>query len=40
MDYFYSNHPEATKLNFSAVFQCIENQPTKTCDEVAQLAKK
>jgi hypothetical protein len=39
MDYFYSNHPEASKLEFSWVFECIQNKPPETCDEVAKLAR-
>jgi hypothetical protein len=39
MDYFYSNHPEASKLDFSWVFACIQNTLTETCDEAAQNAR-
>jgi hypothetical protein len=39
MNYFYSNHPEASKLDFSYVFACIQNKPTRSCDDVAKLVK-
>jgi hypothetical protein len=35
MDYFYSNHPDAMKVDISEVLQCIQNRPTKSCDVVA-----
>lgn len=34
--YFFSNHPEASKAEFSAVFRCIQNNPIETCDKLAQ----
>jgi hypothetical protein len=36
MDYFYSNHPEASQLNFSFALKCIQNKPAMTCDDVAR----
>jgi len=35
MNYFYSNHPNATNIEFARVLQCIQNHPTKSCDAVA-----
>lgn len=40
MDYFYSNHPEASRLNFSFALKCIQNKPAMTCDDVARNAPR
>jgi hypothetical protein len=32
---FYDSHPDKTTIDFAYVLQCVQNNPTKTCDKVA-----
>jgi hypothetical protein len=35
MNEFYVKHPNVSDLDFSAVFACIQDKPSRTCDAVA-----
>lgn len=32
---FYEKHPDMNDMDFAAVFACIQNKPSRTCDAVA-----
>ena len=35
MNAFYVKHPDVNDLDFSAVFACIQDKPSRTCDAIA-----